>query len=357
MPQQAAKKATQSAKKLTRKKNIIPLGYVDRLNQKRKSFLSRRPHRSFKLTRRRDYKRSLTLPGYWSLTYHVHKTLWSHKAIFTKIILFYMLLIVISVGLLSQDNYTTLSQSAQEIGFSLFDVDPGDVINSLAVFSGIFVGSVSAPFLSFSDSQRILFGFSMVFIWLAVVWVLRSILANKKVSFRDAIYSSGGPIIPTLLVIFVLLLQIVPVSLAVISYFIAEQTGLFLNPLATTLFWVISGLMSVISIYGVVSSLIALVVVTLPGMYPLHALKAAGDIAVGRRVRILLRYTWLLILLLIGWLIILLPTIALASISFLKNIPLIPIVILALSSISVVWSASYIYILYRRIVDDNAPPA
>ena len=38
------------------------------LKTRRAHFLKRRPHRSFRLTRRRDYVRSLHIPGYWSLT-------------------------------------------------------------------------------------------------------------------------------------------------------------------------------------------------------------------------------------------------------------------------------------------------
>ena len=41
--------------------------------------LVRRPHRSFRLTRRRDYKRSLKMPGYWAFSIIVLKTLWQNK--------------------------------------------------------------------------------------------------------------------------------------------------------------------------------------------------------------------------------------------------------------------------------------
>lgn len=341
----------------TKKKKVFFSRMTSRILTIRESYLRRRPHRSFRLTRRRDYKRALALPGYWSLTYQVHKLLWNNKGIFTKTIIFYLFLIVISIGILSQENYTSLSQSAQDIGSELLGLDPSSLANSVAVFSGILAGSVTAPFLSFSDSQRILFGLSMILVWLTVVWILRAIMAGKKISFRDSVYSSASPLISTLLIIVVLLLQLIPISLAVISYFIAEQTGLFLNPLATTLFWLISGLMSLISLYGVVGTLLALVVVTLPGMYPVHALRAAGDIVVGRRLRILMRYMWLIFLGLVIWLVVLLPIIPLSNINLLKELPIIPLTVVLLSSFSVVWSAAYIYLLYRKIVDDSTPPA
>src|SRR3546814_3932949 len=48
---------------------------------------------------------------------------------------------------------------------------------------------------------------------------------------------------------------------------------------------------------------------TLPGMYPLRALAIAGDMVVGRRIRILLRIVWMLVLIIILWIVILLPII------------------------------------------------
>ena len=42
-------------------------------------FLDRRPHRTFQLTRRRDYARSLKLPGYWKFTSEVNKTIWKFR--------------------------------------------------------------------------------------------------------------------------------------------------------------------------------------------------------------------------------------------------------------------------------------
>jgi hypothetical protein len=38
-------------------------------------------------------------------------------------------------------------------------------------------------------------------------------------------------------------------------------------------------------------------------------------------------------------------------------LPIVPIALLTLGTATVVWSASYIYLLYRRIIDDDAAPA
>jgi hypothetical protein len=46
-----------------------------RLANRIAGFMSRRPHRSFRRTLRRDYRRSLKLPGYIAFTIFVNKTL------------------------------------------------------------------------------------------------------------------------------------------------------------------------------------------------------------------------------------------------------------------------------------------
>ena len=123
-----------------------------------------------------------------------------------------------------------------------------------------------------------------------------------------------------------------------------------------------TGLVAVLSLYWITSTIIAMVIVTLPGMYPMKALRLAGDIAVGRRIRILLRLTWLVVLLLLAWAVVLIPTIVLdgalaSAMPIMANVPIVPMAALLLASFSVVFSASYVYVLYRKVVeDDSAPP-
>ena len=57
---------------------------------------------------RRDYKRSLELPGYISFTKYVCKTLWSNKKIFILLALVYSVMTIFMVGIASQDIYSTL---------------------------------------------------------------------------------------------------------------------------------------------------------------------------------------------------------------------------------------------------------
>ena len=128
------------------------------------------------------------------------------------------------------------------------------------------------------------------------------------------------------------------------------------------MFWIAAGLLTVLSLYWITSTIISLVVVTLPGMYPYQAIKIGGDLVVGRRLKIILRFIWMLVLLVIFWAIILIPIILLDG--WLKGIwpaiswvPTVPVIILLLSSFSITWVSSYVYLLYRKVVADDAASA
>ena len=62
------------------------------------AFMARRPHRSFRLTRRRDYVRPLDLPGNISFTHHVTQILWQYKKIFGLLVVVYIVLFAVLVG-------------------------------------------------------------------------------------------------------------------------------------------------------------------------------------------------------------------------------------------------------------------
>ncbi len=319
------------------------------------NFLQRRPHRSFRLTRRRDYVRSWQLPGYWSFTNEVRAMLWKHKTLFCTVIIMHAIMTALIIGIMSQESFSLLNDTVKDIRQNVLGVDVGDTVQNISIATGVIAGAFSAPL---TEAQQIYAGLITVIGWLVVVWLLRQIMAgHTQVRFRDGLYSAGAPIIATVLIVLLIMLQLIPLSLAVLGYVAADAVMAFEDPLFTTLFWIAGGSLSLLSLYWVTSSLIALVVVTLPGMYPWQAVRAAGDLVVGRRVRILLRYAWLLMTLLVVWVLALLPPIILANLVEIEWLPIVPIAVLLLSSFTLVWSATYIYILYRKLVEDNAPPA
>lgn len=325
------------------------------MNRRRKGFLSRRPHRSFRLTRRRDYKRSLALPGYWSFTNHVRSVLVRRKALFSLFIVGYSIVSWLIFGIMSQDNYKLLGETLQAVGGDVSQGQLGDLSANFAIFSGVLAGAFSSPL---SEAQQVYGGLLFLLAWLTIIWLLRQIMAgHKNVRLRDGLYSSGAPLVSTFLLFMVMLIQLVPFVVALAAYLTANSFNVLGIPIFSILFWLVELLLVVMSLYWLSSSFIALVVVTLPGMYPLKALKVAGDLVVGRRLRILYRLGWLFLSLFFLWLLVLLPMIALSSAIRLDWLPLVPVTVLLLGSISMLWAVAYIYILYRKLVDDATAPA
>lgn len=323
------------------------------------AFLKRRPHRSFRLTYRRDYKRSLDLPGYFVFTSYVAKILRKNRKLFISLALFFALLNMLMVGISSQDIYQNISETLDSTSNNAFDSIWGKFTKS-----GILLASVATGIYSegISESQQIYGSLIFLLIWLTTIWLLRNILAGRKVKLRDGLYSSGSPIVSTFLIFLLIIVQLLPFALAMIGYGAANTSGLLSGGVEAMLFWIVALLLTTLSLYWLTSSLFALVIVTLPGMYPYQAIKTAGDLVIGRRMRIFFRLIWMLLVVIISWIIVAIPIIMLDS--WLKTtwsglgwMPIVPIMILIMTSFTTVWVSSYIYLLYRKVVDDESEPS
>jgi hypothetical protein len=322
-------------------------------------FKSRRPHRSFRLTRRRDYVRSLQLPGYWAFSNYVFQTIWRQRRLFGLLVLVYAILSGLVVGITSQDVYTQLGDALKTTSDDIFNGNLGEIGKAgLLLVATISGGANATP----TEGQQIYGAIFVLLTWLTTVWLLRNILAGHAVRLRDGLYSAGAPIVATFFVGIILLVQLLPLGLAFVGYSAAVSSGLLSGGVAEMVFWTVASLLAVLSLYWVTSTIIALVVVTLPGMYPMRALRTAGDLVIGRRLRILLRLLWMLLGIVVVWAVVMIPIIIfdtwLKSVwSAVAGVPIIPLVLLAMGSVTIVWAASYVYLLYRKVVDDDARPA
>lgn len=333
---------------------------TDNFESRRKDFLARRPHRSFRRTKRRDYARPLKLPGYLSLTKLVTKTIWQNKKTLLTVALVYSLFMILVSSFVSQDVYVSLQDVVKE---AKDEGSLGAINSTLTLVSGVVSAHLSGSAYGVTGSTQQIFSVIFgLFAWLTTIWLLRSIMAGGKPKVRDGIYSSGGPVMALVVLAVVFLIQILPAALALIAYSAADSSGLLDQTAILMLFGGAVILLITLSVYWVTSTVIAMIIVSLPGMYPFTALKLAGDLVVGRRLRVLLRLTWMMALVAVLWLIIL--TIAILFDSALKSVlpalawfPLVPMIALLLSSVTLVIVASYVYIFYRKVVEDDSPPA
>lgn len=344
-----------SLQKLTRVLTVP----VKKIKRRVRGLLARRPHRSFRRSERRDYVRSLTLPGYWAFTTQVRRVLWQHRKLFALLVCTYGVLTVALVGIASQDTYSQLGDMLRDTSGELFKGNWGEIGKaSLLLVSG--VGGAANENLT--QVQQLYAAILGLFVWLTTVWLLRALLAGRTPNLRDGLYNAGSPVLSTFLVGLLGIVQLLPVAFAIVGFSVASGSGLLDSGIESMVFWVCAALLATLSLYWMTSTLLALVVVTLPGMYPMQAIKTAGDLVVGRRIRILLRLLWLFLMLAIIWLVIMIPIILFDV--WLKGIwpviewlPIVPVALLVMSTLTVVWSASYIYLLYRKVVDDDAAPA
>jgi hypothetical protein len=328
---------------------------AQRLKSRQDAFLARRPHRSFRQTRRRDYVVRPSLPAYTVFTFGVIQLLRSNRRPLLTLIGVFSLLYLALGGLTSQQTYAEAQDLLQESGTDVFEGSWGRVGEASLLFLTAFASGPSQA----GSVEQVYLGFTTLLAWLATVWFLRETLAGHAPRARDAVYNSGSPVVPTLILFFVLLLQFIPVGLLAIAYAGLTSVGLATSGFGAMMFGITALLVTSLVLYWASATFIALVIVTLPGMYPLKALKAAGDLVVGIRLVVMYRLLWLLLLTGLAWAAVLVPVIIVdtwlkSAIAWYAEIPVVAIVVSAMSVATVVWSSAYIYMLYRRLVEDGA---
>lgn len=316
-------------------------------------FLARRPHRSFRLTRRRDAVRELELPGNIAFTGEVSRVLWGHKKTFGLLGLVYVALLALLVGVQSQDTFTTLTDTLKETGGDFFGGNWGAIGQAGVLLASIASSGISSEA---TESQQIFYVLIFLLTWLTTVWLLRNIMSGHTVRLRDGLYNSGAPLFATIIVAVVIAIQLLPVAAAFIGYNAASTSGLLNGGAASMLFWLGAGLLTLLSLFWITSSLFAMILVTLPGMYPFRAIRIAGDVVLGRRIKILLRWLWMSLVVVVAWVVVMIPIILLdmglkSLWPAIEWLPLVPMSALFMAALTTVWVAAYVYMLYRKVVD------
>jgi hypothetical protein len=314
---------------------------------------TRRPHRSFYLTPRAKSRRGIKMKGYLGFTHEVGSLLWKNKWLFIKFTILYAIFSAIIVGLLSQENFAALRDALNQAP------DLGFFSKYSALFSGALTGGVGT-----SDSgQQIISIIIFVYGWLTLIWLLRRLLngEGKKLKLRDGLYNGGGSVLSILVILIFVVLQLLPFALVLLAYSSVTAVGWINQGIAieNMAAWCVLMIAGVMTLYWICSSFISLVIVTLPGIYPRAAMKAAGDLVTSRRVQLVLRLLMMAVPIALLWLAILTPAILLDGWLFSMNIvwvPVVPLAVLILMTLTIIWCAAYIYMLYRKMVDDPTPP-
>lgn len=326
--------------------------------RKNQAFIARRPHRSFQLTRRRDSNRSLKIEGYVAFTLSVNRIFRQHWQMFGLLIIIYALIMAILGAITTQDTYDSIDALLRGAAGDFFGKGVGQVGQAGLLALSAFATSAG----NLQPDQHVYLILSLILAWLSTVWLLREIMLGRKPKLRDGLYNSGAPLLSTLGVIIVLVVQLLPIGLIVLAYAALSSVGILEDGFGSMLFWLIAATITALVLYWMTSTVIGLIVVTLPGIYPLRAVKLSGDLVVGRRLRVMYRLLWGIIAVALTWVGVLIITILVDN--WLKMllpgiawVPVVPYVGALITAYAVVWYAIYTYLFYRKIVDDNAKPA
>ena len=214
----------------------------------------------------------------------------------------------------------------------------------------LIVVVICACLVEVSKDTLVVMGVMMLlFLWLVSLFFARQILAGRKVKFFDGLYNAMTPLIATLVVLVVILIQCVPIFLLIIATSAAVETNFLSNFGYAMLFAVFAVAMIAISGFLLSDTLMALVAVSAPGMYPWRAMKLTNGVMKGKRGRFIVRLVMMALVLGLIWMIVLGPVALLATAVTLPMM-LAPIVVFILGSFSVIYMAVYLYIYYRKVI-------
>lgn len=311
-------------------------------------------HKSFHRSYREDYLRKTDTPGLLTHAMLTFKTIFQHWRTFLPFIILMMVLYIFAVGLMSEDFYLQFQESIDDTSAELAGGEIGNFAKAgLLLISTITTGGLSA---GMDDVQSVFMIILFLAMWLVTIFLLRHFLAGEKLKLRDALYNALSPLVSTLIIFAVIFIQALPLMLVIITYSAAIVTGFLDTPFYALVYFCFAALMLLLSGYLLSSSIMALVAVTSPGLYPMTALFAASDLMAGRRVKFVLRLLYLIFVVVLCFIIVMLPIILLdlwfkSVWSWLEGWPIVPFFLLMMTCFAFIYITTYLYLYYRWLLD------
>ena len=307
------------------------------------------PHKTFRRSYREDYKRKIEVPG---ITHHsvvTFRVIFKNWKLFLPLIVIAVLIAVAFIGLMNESTYQQFQTILDQTTEQMEKGDIGIVAKSgLLLISTVTTGGLSGEA---SESGTIFAVLIFLILWLVTIFIVRQRLAGRKIKLRDALYNSMTPLISSFVVFVVAVIQCIPLLLLIVVYSAAVQTEFLATPFYALVFFIFAALMFLLSGYLLSSSLMALVAVSAPGLYPMQALHTASELMMGRRVKFVLRLVGLLFILAVTWVAVMLPLIMfdlfMKQFEWTHGIPFVPVCLLAMTCFTGVYITAYLYLYYR----------
>lgn len=312
-------------------------------------------HKSFRRSYREDYNRPFEAPGLLAHAVASFKMVFRNWKLFLPLILLVAILNIALVGLMNEDTFVAFQKSVDETTEGVKSGEVGTFAKSgLLLVSTITTGGLAT---SSSEASQI-FSFLLALItWLVVIYLLRHLLTSKKpIKLRDALYNALSPLLSTIVVAAVIFVEAIPIMIVIITYAAAVNTDFLSTPFYALIYVIFAALLILLSAYLISSSLIALIAVSAPGLYPFKAIKSASSLLAGRRIKFIIRVLYLILVIGVLWAVIMTPLIAIDlglknSLEWLKGFPFVSIELLLMTCFTEVYATTYLYLFYRRLLD------
>lgn len=291
-------------------------------------------YKNFKLSKKLRHP-GPKLKGSFKLLRDAFRHIWLHKRLFSSVAAVYLVLNLLLVrGFIFSPEVSGIKEAFNE----LFSGSAGQIYGSLSAIGYLF-GSVGPQTELASLYQSVL----IVLFSLFMIWAFRQTFASELPRFRDVFYQSTYPLIPFIIILFIIGVQLLPLMLGNYLFGLVILSGV-----ATTFaeFFAVGGvifLLSLWSLYMITVSIFALYIVALPGMTPLRALRSAKGLVNHRRWTVMRKVLFL--------------PVAVTVIGFVCMVPVIIIVPVVAEVIFLIGSAfmlplvhCYMYSLYRELL-------
>lgn len=303
------------------------------------------PHKSFSLTKKYETNEEpVKISGSIALLRQSLSFYKTHWKTFLGLTVTYIVALWVIIGLPSQEAYGDLRGLLSE-------TLEGDIFNFVGIGTLVAGAIGGVTVVSQSELQQFMTAVAGIIFWLVFVWTVRQIQAGHKVTVRQALYNASTPLIPLLIITAIIALQMIPAAIgAFVLAYTTSSDGLGLSGVEAMLFSIGAILLILLTLYWIVQSLFALLIVTLPNMYPLTALSTAKTLVANKRFLILRRLTVFALLLGVLWLIVIIPIILLDNWLAIQVVPLVPMAVDVLSAFSLPISVIYLYRLYRELL-------
>ncbi len=283
-------------------------------------------------------KHPVKLPSIFRIIRLTALTIWEHRGLFIGLTIVYGLLnLVLVQGLASHTDINALKSQLDKVSSGGLS----SIFSGLSVFT-VLLGSAGNGSSQTAGAYQL---FLDLIVSLAIIWSLRQVMAGHNISVKDAYYRGMYPLIPFVLVLIVIGIQLIPLLIGSLLYSTVINNGIAIAFIEKFIFILIFAVLALTSLYLISSSLFALYIVTLPDMTPIKALKSARKLVRYRRWTVLRKILALPVILVIVAAIIMLPIILIIT-------PVAQWVFFLLTMFALVAVHSYMYILYRELLNE-----